>query len=391
MTGAARPSAPVVGQRVWRAATWAGTGLATGLTLHTLWNVRRLRTPSSDPAPVAERVSLLLPARDEAPRIAACLSAVLAQERLDDLEVLVLDDRSTDGTADLVREVAAGDPRVRLLDGVDPPPGWLGKPHACQRLADSATGTVLVFLDADVVLEPLALAATVGLLRATGLQLVSPYPRQLAVTLAERLVQPLLQWSWLTTLPLGVAERSARASLSAANGQLLAVDTAAYRRSGGHATVRDQVLDDVALLRAVKASGGHGTVVDGTALATCRMYDSWPALRDGYTKSLWSAFGSPGGAVGAIGVLALAYLVPPLAALRGSRVGAAGYAAAVAGRVLAARRTGGRAVPDALAHPGSIGLLGWLTVSSWRRRRRGDLTWKGRSVIVSTEPRAGAR
>ena len=387
MTGAAGRGA--AGQ-AWRATTWSGTALAIGLTLHTVWNLRRLRTPLADPPPVTERVSLLLPARDEAARIGPCLSAALAQERLADLEILVLDDRSTDGTANTVRAVAAGDPRVRLLDGVEPAPGWLGKPHACQQLADAATGAVLVFLDADVLLEPLAVAATVGLLRTIGLQLVSPYPRQLAVTPGERLVQPLLQWSWLTTLPLGLAERSARASLSAANGQLLAVDAAAYRRSGGHAAVRDQVLDDVALLRAVKATGGHGTVVDGTNLATCRMYDSWPALRDGYTKSLWSAFGSPGGAAGAIGLLALAYLVPPLAALRGSRAGAAGYLAAVAGRVLVARRTGGRAVPDALAHPGSIGLLGWLTVSSWRRRRRGDLTWKGRTVIVPAHPSPGS-
>ncbi len=378
MTAAAR--------RVWRFATWSGATLAAGLTVHSAWNLRRLRVPPADPAPVGERVSVLLPARDEARRIAAYLVAVLAQERLGDLEVLVLDDRSADGTADVVRSVAGSDPRVRLLDGVDPAPGWLGKPHACHRLAQAATGTVLVFLDADVVLEPLALAATVGLLRSTGLQLVCPYPRQLAVTPAERLAQPLLQWSWLTTLPLGLAERSDRPSLGAANGQLLAVDAAAYRRSGGHAAVRDQVLDDVALLRAVKAVGGRGTVVDGTHVATCRMYDGWPALRDGYTKSLWSAFGSRRGAAGAIGVLGLAYLVPPLAALRGSRVGAAGYLAAVAGRMLTARRTGGRVLPDAFAHPLSIGLLAWLTACSWRRRRRGDLTWKGRSVIVSADP-----
>jgi hypothetical protein len=345
-------------------------------TAHTLLNLRLLRVPPSAPPPVRERVSVLVPARDEADRIGACVSALLASSGLQDLEILVLDDRSSDGTADVVRREAG----VRLLPGAEPPPGWLGKPHACQQLADAATGSVLVFVDADVVVAPEGIAATVALLRSAGLDLVCPYPRQVAVTAAERLVQPLLQWSWLTTLPLRLAERSPRPSLVAANGQLLAVDTAAYRRAGGHAAVRGEVLDDVALLRALKASGGRGVVADGTDVATCRMYDGWSSLRDGYTKSLWSAFGTPAGAAGVVGLLGLAYVVPPLAALRGSRVGLAGYAAGVAGRAVVARRTRGRVMPDSLAQPASVAAFGWLTLLSWRARRRGSLRWKGRTI-----------
>ncbi|GMA89133.1 hypothetical protein GCM10025868_43830 [Angustibacter aerolatus] len=199
-------------------------------------------------------------------------------------------------------------------------------------------------------------------------------------------MQPLLQWSWLTTLPLRLAERSPRPSLSAANGRLLAVDRAAYLRAGGHAAVRDQVLDDVALVRAVKATGGRGGVTDGTGLAACRMYDGWADLRDGYAKSLWSATGSPAGAVATTGGLGLLYVWPAVAAATGSLPGALGYAAGVAGRVLAARRTGGRSWPDALAHPLSVGALGYLTALSWRRKRRGDLRWKGRPVAVDAAP-----
>jgi hypothetical protein len=210
---------------------------------------------------------------------------------------------------------------------------------------------------------------------------VSPYPRQIAASVAERLVQPLLQWSWLTFLPLRAAETSARESLVAANGQLLAVDRIAYDRAGGHAAVRDEVLDDLALLRAVKRAGGRGVVVDGTDLATCRMYDGWAELRDGYTKSLWSAFGSPGGAAATVGVLELAYVVPPAALLlRGSRVGALGYAAGVVGRVLVGRRVGTRVWPDALAHPASVAALGLLTARSWRGHHDGTLRWKGRTL-----------
>jgi hypothetical protein len=229
-----------------------------------------------------------------------------------------------------------------------------------------------VFLDADVVLAPHGVAATVALLDESGLDLVSPYPRQEAPG-ATALVQPLLQWSWLTFVPLRLAERGG-AAFAVANGQLLAVRRGAYLRAGGHAAVRADVVEDVALLRAVVRSGGRGTVVDGTDLAVTRMYDSWSALVDGYAKSLWTV------PLPALALLAAVYLAPPLAALRGSRAGALGYAAGVAGRLVAARRTGGRALPDALAHPASVAALLWLSARSRRAHRRGDLRWKGRPV-----------
>lgn len=366
-----------------RALTWATTGLSLALTAHTLVNLRLLRTPAPNPQPPAEQISVLLPLRDEAHRVEPALRALIAA--LDycrnDITLILLDDESTDGTSDVVRRVAGGDQRFTLVDGSPRPPGWLGKPWACEQLAAAASAsTVLVFVDADVVVEPQAIAACVAQLRDCGLSMVSPYPRQVAISPAERLVQPLLQWSWLTTLPLRLAERSRRPSLTAANGQLLAVDAATYRRAGGHAAVRGEVLDDLALMRAIKSVGGTGGVTDGTHLATCRMYDGWTSLREGYTKSLWSAFGSPAGAVGAIGTLSLVYGWPMCAALAGSPVGAIGYAAGVAGRAAVARRTGGRVWPDSLAHPVSIALLGWLTAQSWRGRRSRTLTWKGRQL-----------
>jgi hypothetical protein len=352
-------------------------------TAHTALNAALLRRAA--PAGSRPRVAVLLPLRDEADRAGPCLAALAAQ-RYDGgaLRVHVLDDRSGDATAALVR--AAG---FTPLFGAEPPAGWLGKPHACQQLADAALAAspvpdVLVFLDADVILTPGAVAAAVDQLDALGLDLVSPYPRQLAWTAAERLVQPLLQWSWLTFLPLRAAERSPRPSLSAANGQFLVVRTAAYRAAGGHRAVRDQILEDIALLRAVKRAGGRGVVTDGSALATCRMYTSWPELRDGYGKSLWAAFGSPAGALAGVGLLTALYVVPALAALAGRRAGLVGYAAGVAGRVIAARATGGRAWPDALAHPVSIVLFGSLVARSWRGHRRGTLRWRGRPVRVTT-------
>jgi hypothetical protein len=371
---------------VWRVAVAAGSAGAAAGAVHAAVNGRLLRRPVAEPPACDTPVSVLLPARNEAHRLEACLRALLGQAGLARMELLVLDDGSTDGTAELARRLTAGSPRAAVLDGRAPPAGWLGKPHACQQLADAAdpASAVLLFVDADVVLAPHAVAATLDLLRRYDLDLVSPYPRQRAGSVAERLVQPLLQWSWLTFLPLRVAERSTRPSLAAANGQLLAVRRDAYRRAGGHAAGRDQVLDDIALARAVRGAGGRAGLADGTALASCRMYQGWPDLADGYTKSLWSAFGSPAGAAAVLGLLTGLYVLPAAAALAGSATGLAGYAAGVTGRVLAAHRTGGRAWPDALAHPVSVAALSWLTARSFRDRRAGDLRWKGRRLNPPT-------
>jgi hypothetical protein len=355
-----------------------GAGLAVLGAVHAAINTRLLRRPAGGPSTVD--ASVLIPARDEEQNIGACLRAVLAQQGGDRLEIIVLDDESSDRTREIAEGIAEGDSRVRVMGGTPPPPGWLGKPHACSQLAAAARpqSRILVFVDADVRLAPDAVLAATGMLDRHGLDLVSPYPRQVARTAGERLVQPLLQWSWLTFLPLRVAESSRRRSLAAAGGQFLVVRRDSYERVGGH--VADDVLDDLALVRAIKEIGGRGGVADGTDLASCRMYDGWPALRDGYSKSLWTAFGSPAGAFGATGLLALAYVLPAVAGLRRSRAGLIGYAAGVTGRVIAARATGARVWPDALAHPASVAALCLLTVRSLIARRRGTLEWRGRLI-----------
>jgi hypothetical protein len=353
-----------------------------GLTAHTMLNATLLRRPK--PGMTAERVAVLLPLRDEADRVTPCLEALLGQRGVPDLDIVVLDDGSTDGTADLVRAVA-GD-RVRLLAGSPLPAGWLGKPYACRQLADAAPDAhVLVFVDADVVLAPDAVAAAVTLLRATGVTLLSPYPR---ITGAGRLVQPLLQWSWLTFLPLRAMERSPRASLAAAGGQWLVIDRAGYDRAGGHAAVRADVLEDIGLARAVKRAGGRIALADGSRLAECRMYSSWRELTGGYTKSLWASFGSPAGAATVVILLLLLYAGPPVAAtafliggaVTPAAVSLCAYALGVAGRVVTATATGGRSWPDALAQPISVVLFAGLVARSFRLHGQGRLTWRGRPV-----------
>jgi hypothetical protein len=200
-------------------------------------------------------------------------------------------------------------------------------------------------------------------------------------------VQPLVPWLWGTTLPVRLAETSPHPSLAAANGQFLVLSARGYARAGGHAAVRGEVVEDIALLRAVKRAGGRGAPVDGSRLAACRMYEGWAQLRDGYGKSLWRAVGgSPAASLTAAAALTSVWVLPPVAALRGSRAGLVGYAAGVVGRAVVAARTGGRVWPDSLGHPASVLLLDVLMARSLRGRRRGTLAWRGRPVV----PDAGA-
>jgi len=358
------------------ALAWALDVVVIVLLVHTVINALVLRRPPRH-ASTGEMVSILMPMRDEADRLEPSLRSVIAQRGLARREILVYDDDSHDGTAALVRRI--GGDAVRVLVGGPLPADWLGKPHACRQLAGAAAGTVLVFVDADVVLSPDAVAGAVSLLRDRELAFVSPYPRQLAGSWLERLVQPLLQWSWLTFLPLRIAERSDRPALAAANGQFLVVDAAAYARAGGHDVVRAEVVEDVALARALVRAGGHGTFVDGHDIAACRMYGDARSVAEGYAKSLWRAFGSPPAAMSVTVLLAVVGILPwVLVAFT-----PAAWPAAIggpAGRLVTAARTGSKPWIDAALHPLSVVAFACLVVRSVSRRRSGELTWKSRPL-----------
>ncbi len=359
------------------------TAVSVAGALHAALNMVLLRRPPADPPPVRRPVTVVLPVRNEEQHVGACLAALLDQRGVHDLRIVVVDDGSTDGTAAAVRAVA--DPRVRSVTADPPPPGWLGKPHACATgaaVSPADTGDeILVFVDADVRLFPDAIAGAVAVLERHDLDLVSPWPRPVASGPAERLVQPLAPWLWATTLPVRLAERSPRPSLAAANGQFLVLTRRAYDRAGGHTAVRGEVLEDIALARAVKRAGGRGVPVDGSRLAACRMYEGWPALRDGYAKSLWAAVGgNPAASAAAAAALTAVWVLPPAAALRGSRAGMLGWAAGAVGRAVVAVGTGGRVWPDALTHPLSVLVLDVLMVRSVIGHRRGTLTWRDRPL-----------
>jgi GT2 family glycosyltransferase len=214
-------------------------------------------------------------------------------------------------------------------------------------------------------------------MKSSALDFLSPYPRQIANTLAERLVQPLLQWSWMTTLQLRIAERASFRSMAVANGQFFIVRKDALVLAGGYESVKAAVLDDVFLARALVKSGAHGVVVNGADIARCRMYTSWREIKAGYGKSLRHAFGSTFGSLCAVLFIFLTGIVPLVFALLGSIWGGLAFALITGTRILSAIRSRTRVI-DSLFHPISSTLLIYLIIYSYLMR--GEISWKGRAI-----------
>lgn len=331
-------------------------------------------------APVSS-VALLVPVRDEARRLPDTLPGMVAAGAD---EVLFLDDNSTDGTAALIQDTleklrAAGllspDADVRVLPGAPRPTGWTGKTWACAQLADATGADVLVFCDADVRLQPGSLGAVVTELRRQRADVFSVFPRQLVVGRSERLLLPLIVDVVLCFLPfplLSVPGRAAR-SAATAHGALLAFTRSGYRRTGGFAAVREELVEDVAIARRTRRLGLKlGLALGGDAVGV-RMYPNHRELVLGLGRGLVPAAGGRRSAVLA-GLLAhlLAYTVP-MVLVRSPRWRlAAGLG--ILERLLVEAKTGGRdwsaAALVAAAPVAAIPVV--------RQAMRREQTWKGR-------------
>ena len=236
-------------------------------------------------------VSLLVPARDEAANIQACVRSLLAQT-YPNLEIIVLDDRSEDDTRRLLELEQARDGRLDVLAGEEPPDGWTGKNWACHQLSLAARGEILLFADADTILaEPGAVLAIVRALQTRRADLLSGLPKQVLGTLGETLVVPMFYWALVSFTPLAAALLWRRAPFARAVGQLMAFRRGAYDRVGGHAAVRGDIVEDIALARRVVHAGLSCHVVDATDIASCRMYRSGREAVAGFAKNLFGAFG----------------------------------------------------------------------------------------------------
>ena len=201
-------------------------------------------------------------------------------------EVIVLDDRSTDATPTILRELAEGSRDLRVLQGAELPPGWAGKPHALHQAAGAARGEWLCFVDADTSLSPNALSSVHAKAVETGADLFTIMTFQVLGSFWEKTVMPLV----MTALAVGFSPRRVndpRTRDAIANGQFILIRRAAYEAIGGHAAVRDRIVEDKAIAERVKQGGYRLIVADGMQAARTRMYTSLASMWEGWTKNIY--------------------------------------------------------------------------------------------------------
>jgi cellulose synthase/poly-beta-1,6-N-acetylglucosamine synthase-like glycosyltransferase len=337
-------------------------------------NFVQIRTPKRT-SELTQSIGVIVPMRNEAENVEGVVATLAAQEG--SLHFYLLDDNSEDQTLELLQRFTKADSRFTVIKGAVLSDKWIGKTWALQQLFDSSSEEILVSIDADVRLSNDAVNKAVTALNSARLDFVSPYPRQIAQSFAERLIQPLLQWSWLTTVPLRYAESSGQKSMAVANGQFFVVRRSALVSIGGYQSVKHAVIDDVFLARELVKNGSSGTVINGSEIAETRMYASWSEIKAGYGKSLNQAFGSLFGALFVVAFLIATCIAPLLLGLLGNPYGWLGFAAIVVTRVLSAIKSRGN-VLDSVLHPISVLALIYLIVYSYLRR--GRIQWKGRTV-----------
>jgi chlorobactene glucosyltransferase len=255
--------------------------------------LRRQRVLSND-SPRFERpdpplVSAILPAKDEELNLADCLSSVCSQS-YPQLEILVVNDRSTDRTGEIAREFAARDGRVQVFTIEHLPPGWTGKTHALDQALRHARGQWLWFFDADTIHAPESLSIMMEYGRSEGAALVSLLPELKCETFWEKVVQPLAAITLMQSFPLHVVNND-RSRLAFANGQYILITRTAYEAAGGHRAVRERFVEDIGMAQNVKALGMPIRVALVRGLVLCRMYSSFRQLVRGWSRILYDALG----------------------------------------------------------------------------------------------------
>lgn len=368
----------------------------------TIWRVRRSRDLAEVPPVPPERgplVSVIIPARNEQRNIERCVRAAL-DTTWPSLEVIVVDDRSTDATAAVARGVAEEDARVRVIETPELPAGWFGKPWACATGAAHARGEILCFTDADARHGGHLVTRAAGAMDSRSLDMLSVAGHQELGSFWERVVQP--QVFWMLATRYGGTEsvnRSRRVEDKIANGQCIFVRRVAYEAIGGHSAVHDQVAEDVALAQRLFSAGARTEIVLGRNELTTRMYASLGEIMAGWRKNVYTGGreAMPWGRFGQLifpALLLLAPLLtlgPPLGLLAAAVIPlpswlATGAAVAVAAELATwalVYRWMAAPLRYALLFPLGAGLFAIVALQAIGRGAR--VEWKGREYV--TPPR----
>ncbi|MBN1270053.1 MAG: glycosyltransferase [Kiritimatiellae bacterium] len=328
-------------------------------------------------------VSVLIPARNEQENIGPALERALAQAPAV-REILVYDDHSTDGTAEIVGAFAARSGCVRRVPPQPLPDGWCGKPFACSRLATEAGAEWLLFLDADTSLQPDATARIVAEAERRKVTFLSCWPGLELRGPWEKLFMPMLNYVVFTLFPAPLSLTMDLPALGLAHGACILMRREEYVRTGGHAMVRHELFEDTALARAWRAAGLRGLCLDGQDLVRVRMYDSLGAIWTGFQKNAYPAFRHETSFWLFLVFRFVCFVLPFVAALAASAAGmlsvpAWGAAAAVLlGRAAQVRRFG-YPLWSVFLHPLAECALVAVGLTSWYKCHFGTgIDWKGR-------------
>jgi len=240
---------------------------------------------SASPPPDAPLISVCVPARNEERNIRACIESILAQD-YPNFEVIILDDRSTDGTSEILRQLASRNDQLKIIHGSNLPKGWAGKPHALFQASAAARGEWLCFVDADTFLSPNTLTACHAKAIETKADMFTIMTFQILGSFWEKVIMPIV----MTALSVGFSPRKVNDPNSKdaiANGQFILIKGAVYDSIGGHERVKDQIVEDKAISEQVKWNGYRLIVANGYAVAKTRMYTSLPEMWEGWTKNIY--------------------------------------------------------------------------------------------------------
>ena len=263
-------------------------GLRIIYWVHSQYHMDIVVAPAEPPAD-APMISICVPARNEEKNIRRCVESLLAQT-YPNFEVIVLDDRSSDSTPQILEDLSKADwqsaPRLKIIHGSDLPPGWAGKPHALYQAAASARGEWLCFVDADTFAAPEAVASCYVKALETKADLFTIMTFQELGSFWEKVLMPLV----MTALSVGFSPRKVNDPTrrdAVANGQFILIRRSVYDAIGGHEKVKDQIVEDKALSEQVKWNGYRLIIADGYRMARTRMYTSLPGMWEGWTKNIY--------------------------------------------------------------------------------------------------------
>lgn len=239
--------------------------------------------------PYDELVSILIPVRNEEENILSLLTSIQKQD-YGNYEVIILDDDSTDNTYQVCSEFAAKHPRFKIIKGKKLPYDWLGKNYACHQLAKQATGDFFLFLDADEQVYNGLINSAVHRIHLYNLGLLSLFTNQQMDTIGEKIVVPLMHFILLNLLPLRLVYLTKNSSVAAASGQFMLFDATLYRQHQWHKQAKDKVVEDVEIMKIVKAAGYNGEALLANGMISCRMYKGYTDAVNGFSKNFLAAF-----------------------------------------------------------------------------------------------------